>query len=74
MLTEAGVLDNESVPHPDVMPYRPTDEEIAVEPAVLATVPSRPVPSRRADERGGTCAVWTSSGTPPSPTPPGSNG
>jgi glutathione synthase/RimK-type ligase-like ATP-grasp enzyme len=39
VLTEAGVIDNFRIPHPDVVPYRPTDEEIDTALAALAAVP-----------------------------------
>lgn len=44
VLTESGVLDNERAPHPDVTPYQPTDDEIAVARAALAAVPSPDTP------------------------------
>ncbi|MFD0574561.1 hypothetical protein ACFQ0T_41650 [Kitasatospora gansuensis] len=40
VLTQPGVIDNDRVPHPDVTPYRPTEEEIATALAALAAVPS----------------------------------
>ncbi|MCW7991619.1 hypothetical protein XF35_42110, partial [Streptomyces platensis subsp. clarensis] len=35
VLTESGVIDNDRVPHPDVIPYQPTDEEISAALAAL---------------------------------------
>ncbi|GAA2776827.1 hypothetical protein GCM10019017_24190 [Streptomyces showdoensis] len=40
VLTESGVIDNDRVPHPDVIPYQPTDEEISAALAALAAVPT----------------------------------
>lgn len=39
VLTEAGVIDNFRMPHPDVGPHRPTDEEIDTALGALAAVP-----------------------------------
>ncbi|MGP9022642.1 ATP-grasp domain-containing protein [Streptomyces sp. BR1] len=39
VLTEAGVIDNERVPHPGVAPYEPTQAELHAARAALAAVP-----------------------------------
>ncbi|MEW2415519.1 hypothetical protein AB0953_17615 [Streptomyces sp. NPDC046866] len=39
VLTEAGVIDNDRVPHPDLAPHRPTAAELALARAALAAVP-----------------------------------
>lgn len=44
VLTESGVMDNARMPHPDVTPYQPTDDEIAVALAALAAVPAPEIP------------------------------
>ncbi|WP_329417438.1 ATP-grasp domain-containing protein [Streptomyces sp. NBC_01268] len=44
VLTESGVVDNGRVPHPDVTPYQPTDDEISVALAALAAVPAPEIP------------------------------
>lgn len=44
VLTEAGVIDNDRVPHPDVTPYVPTAEEIDTALGALAAVPSQEPP------------------------------
>ncbi|MER8047523.1 hypothetical protein [Streptomyces sp. NPDC094032] len=40
VLTESGEIDNDRVPHPDVTPYDPTDEEITTALTALAAVPT----------------------------------
>ncbi|MFD7614808.1 RimK family alpha-L-glutamate ligase [Streptomyces sp. NPDC059828] len=44
VLTEPGVIDNDRVPHPDLVPYQPTDEELGTATAALAAVPSPDTP------------------------------
>ena len=39
VLTESGVIDNDRMPHPDVIAYQPTDEEITTALAALAAIP-----------------------------------
>ena len=39
VLTEAAVIDNFRIPHPDVVPYRPTGKEVDTALAALAAVP-----------------------------------
>ncbi|MFI6001431.1 RimK family alpha-L-glutamate ligase [Streptomyces sp. NPDC051366] len=39
VLTDAGVVDNERVPHPNLVPHRPSAAELALAGAALAAVP-----------------------------------
>ncbi|MER7708083.1 hypothetical protein ABTX81_34995 [Kitasatospora sp. NPDC097605] len=43
VLTEPGIVDNDRFPHPDVVPYRPTEAELRTALAAVAAVP-RPGP------------------------------
>ncbi|MFI6051206.1 RimK family alpha-L-glutamate ligase [Streptomyces violascens] len=44
VLTEPGVIDNFRVPHPDLVPHRPTEAELRTASAALAAVPSPDTP------------------------------
>ncbi|MER7754448.1 hypothetical protein [Kitasatospora sp. NPDC097643] len=44
LLTEPGVIDNDRVPHPGVVPYEPSAAEVRTARAALAAVPSPDVP------------------------------
>lgn len=39
VLTDVGVVDNDRVPHPDLVPHRPSAAELALAEAALAAVP-----------------------------------
>ncbi|WP_327281799.1 MULTISPECIES: ATP-grasp domain-containing protein [unclassified Streptomyces] len=44
VLTDVGVVDNDRVPHPDLVPHRPSAAELALAGAALAAVPGAGAP------------------------------
>ncbi|WP_338672354.1 hypothetical protein V1460_04895 [Streptomyces sp. SCSIO 30461] len=42
VLTESGVIDSDRVPHPGLVPYQPTDEEVVVAAALAAALSAAP--------------------------------